>query len=344
MSLSPVGGDRAVKPRFTPRWLVSQLDQYVIGQDPAKQTLSVVVYTHYRQLGRPRGGVEIAKSNVLLVGPTGCGKTLLCETMARVLNVPFVTVDATSLAQARHLQEELAAVLTRLVDKAGGDLGRAQRGVVFIDEVDKLKASEGVVREHSGESVQHALLKLMEGAVVRLDETRQLDTTDILFICAGAFVGLEAIAASSQAFGFVATTGRESRTILDRLNARIKPTDLFTYGLIPELVGRLPVVASVHPLARHHLIRIITEPRNALYNQYREIFAHEGVALTVQPAVFEQIADLAVEYRVGARGLRGIFEDMLRPVLFVVPDRPSIRTVVVESLFEEPRLVEAAQP
>ena len=330
--------------RMTPSWIVSQLDHYVIGQDDAKRILAVVVYAHYRKLARSGSGVEIAKSNVLLVGPTGTGKTLLCETLSRILKVPFVTVDATSLAQSRHLHDEIEVILQRLIDRAGGDLGRAKNGIVFIDEVDKLKASEGVFLHSSGESVQHALLKVMEGVPVKLGDGRLLDTANILFICGGTFVGLEKITANSHAFGFVATTGNENQKILDRLNARIKPTDLFEYGLIPEFAGRLPVIANFLPLSKALLVRIMTEPRHSIYSQFREIFRNEGVALSIEPLVFEQIAELAAEYKVGARGLRGIFEEMINPVMYAVPDQPEIRRVVIRSLFEDALLLTDSAP
>jgi ATP-dependent Clp protease ATP-binding subunit ClpX len=325
--------------RMTPSWIVAQLDQYVIGQDEAKRILAVVVYAHFRRLSRPAGPVEIAKSNVLLIGPTGTGKTLLCETLARVLKLPFVTADATSLAQSRQLYDEIGTILQRLVDQAGGELAKAQNGVVFIDEVDKLKANERTVQHSSGESVQHALLKVMEGTPVKLADGRLIDTSNILFICGGTFVGLDKITANNHAFGFVATTGQDNQKILDRLNSRIKPTDLFDYGLIPEFAGRLPVIASFQPLSRQMLVRIMTEPRNALYSQFREILRHEGVALHIAPTVFEQIAELAVEYKVGARGLRGIFEEMINPVLFRIPDQPAIRQVKINSLFEDAQLL-----
>ena len=326
----------ADKPRLTPSWIVRQLDQYVIGQEEAKRILAVVAYSHLRKLTRTSREVEIAKSNVLLIGPTGTGKTLLCETLARVLKLPFVTVDATSLAQSRRLPDELEAVLQRLIDQAGGDMSKAQHGIVFIDEVDKLKATELAVQHSSGESVQHALLKVMEGRPVKLSDGRLIDTTNILFICGGTFVGLDTITANNHAYGFVSLTSTENQQILERLNNRIKPTDLFDYGLIPEFAGRLPVIASFHPLSRPLLVRIMNEPRNALYSQFREILKNEGVELTIAPRVFEQIAELAVEYKVGARGLRGIFEEMINPVLFVVPDRPEIRQVTIHSLFEDP--------
>ena len=329
----------ATSRRLTPSAIVRQLDQYVIGQDEAKRVLAVIVYAHYRKLARSTGEVEITKSNVLLIGPTGTGKTLLCETLSRTLKVPFVTVDATSLAQSRDLRDELDAVLQRLIERAGGDLARAQSGIVFIDEVDKLKASEHTVQHHSGESVQHALLKVMEGVPVKLADGRVIDTTQILFICGGTFVGLEKITANSHAFGFVATTGNENQKILDRLNARIKPTDLFDYGLIPEFAGRLPVIANFQPLSKPLLVRIMTEPRNSIYSQFREMLRHEGVELHIEPRVFEQIAELAAEYRVGARGLRGIFEEMISPVLYALPDLPGVRQVRIRSLFEDAVLI-----
>lgn len=336
----------AARQKMTPSWIVSQLDHYVIGQDEAKKILAVVVYSHYRKLARSvPGSVEIAKSNVLMIGPTGTGKTLLCETLSRVLKLPFVTADATSLAQSRHLHDEIEVMLQRLIDQADGDLSRAENGIVFIDEVDKLKAGDNPLQHSSGESVQHALLKLMEGRPVSLGDGRSINTGNILFICGGTFVGLENITANSHAFGFVSTTGKENQKILDRLNARIKPTDLFAYGLIPEFAGRLPVIANFQPLSRPLLVRIMTEPRNAIYSQFRQIVANEGAELIIQPQVFEQIAELAAEYQVGARGLRGIFEEMINPVLYVLPDRPEVRRIVINSLFEDALLLaDAAAP
>jgi ATP-dependent Clp protease ATP-binding subunit ClpX len=321
--------------KMTPSAIVSYFDQYVIGQDEAKKILAVVVYAHYRKLGRRQSMVEIAKSNVLLIGPTGTGKTLLCETLSRAIGVPFVTANATSLAQSKYVNEEIEAVLLRLLDRAGGDLARAERGIVFIDEIDKLKSTDSQ-RATSGERVQHALLKIMEGAPVRLGSGQNIDTTNILFICAGAFVGLETITANTHAFGFISLADADNQKILDRLNSRVKPTDLFEFGLIPEFAGRLPVIASFKNLSRDMLLRIMVEPRNSIYNQFREILKNEGVELNIEPRVFEQIAELAFEYKVGARSLRGIFEEMITPVLYVTPDRPEIRKVVIKSLFEDP--------
>ncbi len=327
---------------MTPSAIVNYLDQYVVGQDEAKKILAVAVYSHYRKIGQSLGDrLEMVKSNVLLVGSTGTGKTLLCETLARALAVPFVTADATSLAQTEYANEEIDAILQRLLERAEGDVARAQRGIVFIDEVDKLRAVSGQARGASGESVQHALLKIMEGAPVRLKHGQYVDTTNILFICGGAFVGLRSILARTHAYGFISTASGDDQHILDRLNARIKPTDLFEYGLIPEFAGRLPIVAAFQDLTREMLVRIMTEPRNAIYRQFREILRSEGVELVVEPGVFGQIAELAIEYKVGARSIRGIFEEMITPVLYVVPDDKRIARVGIASLFEQPRYFDA---
>jgi len=333
---------------LTPSQIVRFLDQHVVGQEDAKRQLAVAVYTHYRkiELAAPEK-LEVIKSNVLLIGPTGTGKTLLCETLSRALGVPFVTANATSLAQSEYVNDEIVAILERLIDKAEGDVGRAQRGIVFIDEIDKLKVndgSQGQRRGTSGEGVQHALLKIMEGAPVKLRETAYIDTTEVLFICGGAFVGIEEILSRTHSFGFISTSEDDNQKLLDRLNARIKPTDLFTYGLIQEFAGRLPVVANLKPLSREMMIRIMTEPENSIYRQYRRILQTAGVELHIEPLVFEQIADLAMEYKVGARSLRGIFEEMLTPVIFLVPDHPEVRQVRLTSLFENPRYIGQKTP
>jgi ATP-dependent Clp protease ATP-binding subunit ClpX len=333
----------------TPSQIVKFLSQHVVGQDEAKKQLAVAVYTHYKKiaLAEPER-VEIVKSNVLLIGPTGTGKTLLCETLSRALAVPFVTANATSLAQSEFVNEELEAILQRLIDKADGNIEQAERGIVFIDEIDKLKAPHGEgsqARGVSGERVQHALLKIMEGAPVKLkgkDGTSHIDTTNILFICGGAFVGIEEILADTHSFGFISTADDDNQKVLDRLNARIKPTDLFTFGLIPEFAGRLPIIARVQPLSREMMVRIMTEPQNAIFKQFKKILADEGVVLRIGSEVFEQIADLAMEYKVGARSLRGIFEEMLMPVLYLVPDHPEVSQVVIDSLFDSPRYIGSA--
>jgi len=325
--------DSAVRPSQ----IVKALDEYVIGQDDAKRTVAVAVYTHFRKIAKSRAdGVPITKSNVLLIGPSGTGKTLLCETLSRILAVPFVTAEATSLAQSRYVNEEIEAILQRLVDKAGGDVATAEHGIVFIDEIDKLKATGGTARAVSGESVQHALLKIMEGSQIKIGNAHYLDTTDILFICGGAFVGLEEIMTQVHGFGFIATGADDNQKILDRLNSRVKPTDLFSYGLIPEFTGRLPTIARFQDLTREMLVRIMIEPRDCIYRQFQEIFRHEGVELAVERKVFEQISELAIEYKTGARSLRGLFEELIAPILFVVPDHRDIKKVSITSLFVEP--------
>ncbi|MDP3637985.1 MAG: ATP-dependent Clp protease ATP-binding subunit ClpX [Azonexus sp.] len=334
-----------------PSNIVRQLNEHVIGQEAAKRTLAVAIYSHYRKMatvarieataGQRADAVEVTKSNVLLIGPTGTGKTLLCETLARILDVPFVTADATSLAQTQFVSEEIEAILHRLVDRANGDLAVAQRGIVFVDEVDKLKAIGGEARTTSGESVQHALLKIMEGAPVRLNDGRHIDTTHILFICGGAFVGLDKILTKTHTFGFISTSGGDDQKILERLNARVKPTDLLEFGLIPEFAGRLPIITQLNDLSQEMLIRIMTEPRNAIYKQFASMLRADDVVLQIEPGVFRQIAELAIEYKAGARSLRGIFEEMMTDVLYVIPDMPSIRRVIIRSLFEPAELADA---
>jgi ATP-dependent Clp protease ATP-binding subunit ClpX len=329
---------------FTPSQITRFLDQHVVGQDQAKRQLAVAVYTHYKKVALAAADrQDIVKSNVLLIGPTGTGKTLLCETLSRALGVPFVTGNATSLAQTEFVNEEIEAILQRLIEKADGELARAERGIIFIDEIDKLKAPPaeggGQVRGVSGERVQHALLKIMEGAPVKLKDGRHIDTTQILFICGGAFVGIDQILADTHAYGFIATGDEDNQQVLDRLNARVKPTDLFQFGLIPEFAGRLPIVTRVGALTREMLVRIMTEPQNSLYRQFQAILRGEGVELKIEPAVFEQIAELALEYKAGARSLRGIFEEMLMPVIYLVPDHPEVKQVQFTSLFDNPRYI-----
>ena len=326
--------------RTRPSSIVGYLDQYVIGQDEAKKIVAVAVYAHFKKIAKAqRDASSVSKSNVLLIGSSGTGKTLLCNTLSRALNVPFVTAEATSLAQTRFVNEEIEAILQRLVEKADGDIDQAQQGIVYIDEIDKLKAADGPRQGNSGESVQHALLKIMEGSQVRLGDGRYIDTTNVLFICGGAFVGLAELIAQTPAYGFVSMSEGDNQKLLDRLNSRVKPTDLFAYGLIPEFTGRLPVIARFADLSRKMLVRIMTEPRNSIYGQFREIFRNEGVELTVDARVFEQIAELAFEYKTGARSLRGIFEELITPILYVVPDDRDIQKVTVTSLFSEPVFV-----
>ena len=336
LSHRPKPMENPMSAQLKPSEIVRLLSEHVIGQEEAKRTLAVAIYGHFRRMAANamEDSVELTKSNILLIGPTGTGKTLLCETLARILNVPFVTADATSLAQTQFVGDEIEAILHRLLDRANGEIERAQRGIVFVDEVDKLKAVGGEARATSGESVQHALLKIMEGAPVRLKDGRHIDTTNILFICGGAFVELDRILTKTQTFGFISTTGGDDQKILERLNARIKPTDLLEFDLIPEFAGRLPIVTRLHDLTQDMLIRILTEPKNALYRQFRAMLAADGVDLQIDPTVFRQMAELAIEYKAGARSLRGIFEEMMTDVMYAVPDNPAIRRVVIRSLFE----------
>ncbi len=321
---------------LTPSKIVQSLDHYVIGQEEAKKTVAVAVYSHFKKIEKSRrDGTPIVKSNVLLIGNTGTGKTLMCSTLATILDVPFVTAEATSLAHNRYVNEEIEAILQRLVEKAAGDIAKAEQGIVFIDEIDKLRAAEGQKQNTSGESVQHALLKIMEGSQVRLGSDRYLDTTNVLFICGGAFVGLQEIVTQARAYKFISMVRDDTQKVLDRLNSRVKPTDLVTFGLIPEFTGRLPIVSHFKDLTRKMLVRIMVEPKNSIATQFQEIFRTEGVELVIEPRTFEQIADLAFEYQNGARSLRGIFEEMMTPILYELPDRNDVEKVVITSLFSE---------
>ena len=328
-----------------PSEIVRQLDQHVIGQNDAKRTLAVAIYTHFRKMAWAENGtVDVTKSNILLIGPTGTGKTLLCETLARILDVPFVTADATSLAQTEYVSEEIEAILQRLLDRAGGDMARAQQGIIFIDEIDKLRSISGQARAASGESVQHALLKIMEGAPVRLKSGPHIDTTHVLFICGGAFVGLDKILEKTHTFGFISTADDQNEKIIERLNSRVKPTDLREFGLIPEFAGRLPIIARLQDLSREMLVRIMIEPRSAIFRQFAEILREDGIKLSISRNVFEQIAELAMEYKAGARSLRGIFEEMMTGVLYAIPDTPGLSEVRITSLFEEAELISQPTP
>jgi ATP-dependent Clp protease ATP-binding subunit ClpX len=334
-----------MSPPLKPSEIVRQLDQHVIGQDDAKRTLAVAIYTHFRKMAWAENGtVDVTKSNILLIGPTGTGKTLLCETLARILDVPFVTADATSLAQTEYVSEEIEAILQRLLDRAGADMARAQQGIIFIDEIDKLRSISGQARAASGESVQHALLKIMEGAPVRLKSGPHIDTTHVLFICGGAFVGLDKILEKTHTFGFISTADDQNEKIIERLNSRVKPTDLREFGLIPEFAGRLPIIARLQDLSREMLVRIMIEPRSAIFRQFAEILREDGIKLSISRNVFEQIAELAMEYKAGARSLRGIFEEMMTGVLYAIPDTPGLSEVRITSLFEEAELISQPTP
>lgn len=330
----PMDAELSEVPR--PKEIKEFLDQYVIGQDEAKRYLSVAVYNHYKRLLQPDSDddVDIEKSNVILVGPTGTGKTLLAKTIARLLDVPFTIVDATVLTQAGYVGEDIESLLTRLLQAADYDVDRAQRGIVFIDEIDKIGRkgdNPSITRDVSGEGVQQGLLKLLEGSVVLVppqggrkhpeQKMIAVDTKNILFICGGAFEGIEQQVArrmNSHVVGY--SSGNKVRRIRpDEYIKYVAPQDLKSYGLIPEIIGRLPIITHLESLDRDALLRVLTEPRNAITRQYEKLFAMDGVKLTFAPDCLDYIVDKAVEFKLGARGLRSIVETIMVDAMFEVP-------------------------